>query len=170
MGAAINKDGSPSGALVRRVNSALSMANSTNDAQFIVTGGIGENKISSEAEAMKKIIVNAGISTENIIVEDNSTDTLSSIVNCSAILKNNSNIGAVYVCSDTYHIPRCRWLFLFMGIRTLRSNVRSGLKANGLLRWVFYHVREFVALPYDTLLILVYRFKNRKVAAIYTPR
>ncbi len=58
---------------------------------FIVTGGIGVGKTISEADAMKKLLIDSGISDGRIIIEDQSSDTLSSVVYCQAILNTRNN-------------------------------------------------------------------------------
>ena len=154
MGAAVKQDGQPSGALARRVNSAIKIAAKFSNSIFIVTGGIGKSAF-SEAFVMKKLLLDAGIKTDKIILDEKSNDTLSSVLCCIKILKLNQNYNQVYICSDRYHIPRCRWLFFLSGIPTNFAEVDSGYKANGILRWIFYYVREAVAFPYDTILLLL---------------
>ncbi|MDP1622303.1 MAG: YdcF family protein [Bacteroidales bacterium] len=151
MGAAVNSDGAPSGAMKRRIESAIIISRKLPGARFIVTGGIGKNGKSSEADAMKDLLLASGVFHEDIIVEDQSTDTLSSVFFCSAILKASIDHGHVVVCSDAYHIPRCRWLFFLAGIRTQHARVISGYKANGFSRWIYYIIREGAAIPYDTI-------------------
>ena len=158
MGAAVLDNGQASGALKRRVDSAIAINSRLTNARFIVTGGIGKNKF-SEAEVMSDLLIKSNIKDNRIIIEDKSIDTLDSIINCTNILKKDQNFSGVIISSDIYHIPRCRWLFYLVGIKTIKFNVISGLKANGKLKWLYYYVREFVAFPYDTVMILLKKLK-----------
>lgn len=160
MGAAVKDDGQPSGALERRIQSALEIAENRSDVYFIATGGVGKNK-SSEAEVMKRILLHHEVLPEKIIVDDQSRDTLDSIINCSQILKKHSpRFQSIIISSDLYHLPRCRWLFYLKGIKTTRVKVLSGLSANGLAKWAYYYFRELAAIIYDTFLIIPYLFQK----------
>ena len=160
-GAAVNPNGEPSGALKRRLDSALAMKRPSTF--FIVSGGIGKNKTVSEAEVMKSMLSNSGIKEENILMDEESIDTLASVVNCTAILKARKDYREVIICTDRYHIPRCRWLFLLFSISTKYQPVLSGLQANGIARWVYYYLREAAAIPYDTVLTYFHKWGILKI-------
>jgi vancomycin permeability regulator SanA len=153
MGAAVMPDGKPSGAMRRRVEGALALGRKSSDPFYIMTGGRGRHG-PPEAEVMKVELQAGGVPEERIATETASNDTLSSIENCAQIIKEHANVDSVSVCSDRYHIPRCRWLFWLLGISTRPGNMLSGLKVNGILRWSLYYVREIIATPVDTLLLL----------------
>jgi vancomycin permeability regulator SanA len=123
------------------------------DALFLVTGGVGKHP-PSEAAVMSKLLQEAGVREENILLDEASTDTLDSIRNCVAIMKSMPTIGDVVVCSDLYHIPRCRWLFKLYGISTHPGMIPSGRFQNTASRWLYYCLRECAALPWDTFLVL----------------
>ena len=161
MGARVKEDGEPSGAMTRRVNSALASGVKKTDTLFLVTGGFGNSGF-SEAGTMKNLLMQSGISEINILQEDQSTNTLSSVIFCSGIIKNREDIGTTYIISDIYHVPRCRWLFYLSGINTRSFPVISGRKVNGILKWIYFYIREFIAIPFDTALICLYRI-NKKV-------
>jgi len=156
MGAAVMPNGNPSGAMRRRVEGALVLGRSSPDPFYVVTGGIGRWG-PAEAEVMKAELQTDGVPEDHIATDAASRDTLSSIVNCTRIIREHGKADAVSVCSDRYHIPRCRWLFWLLGIPTRPANMPSGRSANGILRWCFYYVREAIATPADTVLLLVHR-------------
>lgn len=167
MGAAVGADGTPSGAMKRRVDSALSIAKGPGF-RFIVSGGTGRNKTKSEAEAMKQLLVSQGVSETDIITEDRSSTTLSSVQNCAGLLgKSGTMSGNVIVSTDTYHLPRCRWLFYLYGIPTGRSELKSGRKANGSMKWAFYYLREFAAIPVDSLLVFLDKVGLKRAAPAF---
>ena len=152
-GAAVLNNGEASGALRRRVTSALSPTLQLQDNYFLATGGVGKNNF-SEAQVMRTLLLQSGIQENKIILDDKSNDTLASIVNCTRILKSGLSFDNIFVCTDEYHIFRCRWLFRMCGIRTKPFTVITGLGPNGIGKWIYYYIREFVAIPYDTILIL----------------
>lgn len=158
-GAAVWKDGRASNAMRRRVEGALHSAAGVPNPLFLVSGGVGKYP-PSEAQVMSTLLQEAGIPKASILLEEASLDTLQSVRNCARILKSLPEIGQVVVCSDVYHIPRCRWLFKLYGIATHSGDVVSGRLQNKILRWWYYYLRELGALPWDTLVALVSRERS----------
>ena len=156
MGAGITADAEPSGAMRRRVEAALALSRDSSDPMFLVTGGRGKNGF-SEAFVMRRMLQSSRVPSGRILEDPSSADTLSSIVACAQIARRQMGISKVIVCSDRYHILRCRWLFYLLGIRTSYRRVPSGLCANGVLRWTFYYVRESAAIVVDTAVLLLNR-------------
>lgn len=152
MGARVKENGQPSGAMIRRVEAAVLEGKSNKGTTYLVTGGVGESGY-SEAQIMSEMLVNAGISKEQIIQEDVSIDTLASVINCARLLKKMDFIQSIKISTDRYHLPRCIWLFYLNGISVQGVKVESGIKANGLPKWAYYYFREFVAICWDTLLM-----------------
>lgn len=153
MGAAVWAGGQASNAMRRRVKGALASAHGNPRALFLVSGGVGKH-LPAEADVMAALLAESGVAAPNILRESESTDTVQSVRNCVAILKQLPELGDVVVCSDVYHIPRCRWLFRLLGVRTLPGHVESGRRQNSLSRWIYYYVREIPAFPWDTLLTM----------------
>jgi vancomycin permeability regulator SanA len=160
LGAAVKPDGTASGAMRRRVDGALLLSRTSHDPYYIVTGGKGRFG-PPEADVMQHILILAGVPQNRIVTERAATDTLSSIVNCTQLMKTRSMSGPVIVCSDRYHVARCRWLFLLMGVRTRPASMPSGRAVNGNIRWAFYYVREWFATPLDTALLIAKRLSNK---------
>lgn len=154
MGAAVWENGRASNAMRRRIAGALRSAEGKPNAIFLVSGGVGKHP-PSEAEVMAGLLRDEGISPDRILLDDKSKDTLESVRNCAKILRALPGWGEVIVCSDIYHIPRCRWLFKLVGIATRPGRVASGRSQNKIWRWAYYYLREMAALPWDTLLTFV---------------
>lgn len=152
-GAAVRPDGSPSGTLKRRVDSALLSANNREFAKFLVTGGAGSHG-PAEAEVMKNLLVEAGIPETDVVLESEAHDTLTSVLYCKRILEDGSDIATVTVCSSPYHIPRCRMLFALLGVKTMAGVRVSDRPALGLAKWAYYWCRDIVAFAYDCMLLL----------------
>ena len=70
---------SPSLALEQRLISAYNYLKENPDTLVIVSGGQGSNEIISEAECMKNWLVNKGINSSQIIMEDKSTSTVENL-------------------------------------------------------------------------------------------
>jgi vancomycin permeability regulator SanA len=153
MGAAVRPDGSPSGALRRRVESALAFGQGTGNSIYLATGGQGRFG-PPESQVMAALLQSAGVPDDHILTDPESHDTLSSVVNCSNILRKQECDERIVVCTDRYHLPRCRWLFWLSGIHTIKRPMPSGMGASGKLRWTYYYFRELFAIPWDTLLLL----------------
>lgn len=149
MGAAIKPDGRPSGAMQRRVEGALLSSQNSIGPYYIVTGGQGKFG-PPESDVMKLMLQEAGVPEAQIITDPKSNDTLSSILECAVILKDRDYLHPVVVCTDRYHVPRCRWLFRLLGIATEKRPMPSGRGVNGNFRWSYYHIRELFAILWDT--------------------
>lgn len=159
LGAAILRNGEPSGAMQRRVKGALGLRKNSLRIRFIPSGGVGKNKLYSEARVMKNLLREAGIKESDIIIDELSKNTLESVINCASIIKSQPKTEVV-ICSDTYHIFRSRLLFKFLGIRTIYKPMPSGLKVNGIIRWCYYYVREYLAIPKDILVLTLNKVLN----------
>jgi uncharacterized SAM-binding protein YcdF (DUF218 family) len=142
----------------RRVEGALLSARDLPDALFLVSGGVGKHP-PSEASVMRMLLQDAGIPIERILLDEAATDTLDSVRNCARILRSLPKYDDVIVCSDVYHIPRCRLLFKIYGIDTQSGKVASGRPQNKASRWLYYYVRELAAIPWDTLIALLSRLR-----------
>ena len=155
MGSAVSPEGAPGQAMRRRVGAALALLEEFNDLIFIPTGGIVQGRPCSEAEAMKDLLLKAGVKGENIIPEPEAKHTLQNIINSAHIIRKLPRSSAVIVCSDNYHIPRSRALLYLMGIPTISRPMPSGRKTTGWLRWAYFYCREAVALPIHIIMLLV---------------
>lgn len=80
--------GKPSAALVARLDSAASFAKQQANIPIIVSGGLDYGETITEAEAMAKYLQEQhAISTQRILLEDQSTSTELNLKNSQAILK-----------------------------------------------------------------------------------
>ena len=84
LGCQIKKDGSLTPLLKGRVNKAIEFRNeqlktTKKDLIFVPSGGKGNDEITSEAEAIKKYLLEQGIKEKNILVENKSKNTYENI-------------------------------------------------------------------------------------------
>lgn len=152
-GAAVRADGQPSGSLMRRLEGALAAARLLDAPYFVPTGGLGETGF-VEAEVMARVLRGAGVPENRILIEDRSVDTLESVRRCDAILKARDDVATVYVCTSPYHQPRCWLLLTLLGYRTVRPPMPADRASLGLAKWLIFVAKEFVAAPYDCILLL----------------
>ena len=165
MGAAVWPGGLPSKAMRRRVEAAVNAARTNSTSLFLPSGGVGRYP-PAEAVVMRSLLLEQGVSEDRIVLDGRSESTLASVINSARIIQNLDSIGRVFVCSDTYHQPRCRWLFRLMGINVEYSSIQSGRSSAGLLRWIFFYCREAVAIPADTVYCLLFRYVGLTVTGV----
>ncbi len=157
-GAAVRDDGSPSGSLLRRVEGAVAFSRTIANPKFIPTGGVGRHG-PSEAVVIRDLLVHKGIKPQDILLEDRARDTLESIKYCDAILMSCDDLEVVVPCTSRYHIPRCALLFRMLGYTVRIPHMPADLPQLPLRKWIFFVLKEFIALPYDALLLL---FEDRR--------
>lgn len=113
--------GTPSLALRRRIEIAADYLIENPSLQVIVAGGQGPDEWITEAEAMKRVLIQKGISEDRIIMEDRSTSTLENLAFSQRLLVENGLGSSVIIVSEGYHM-----------YRALSIADRIGLDAQGL--------------------------------------
>jgi len=107
--------------LANRLDRTLEYLASNPNAVVIVTGGLGNNAIITEAEASKRYLVARGITAERILLEDQSTSTYENLVFAKEILDEHFPYGfRAVVVSNDFHI-----------YRAVRTAQRVGLTVSG---------------------------------------
>ena len=159
LGAAVWPGGEPSPALRRRVAAALAAARGVADARFLPTGGVGRHP-PSEAAVMRALLLGAGVDERQIVIEEQGTDTFSSIARCVRIARAAGEPASVTVCSDGYHLPRCRLVFRALGVPTSGAPTRGAARALGARRLAWALAREIAATPWDVALALLARARG----------
>ena len=150
-GAAVKPDGSPSGTLRRRTMGAWEWAKKTPNSKLFLSGGQGKFG-SPESHVMRKLLLEAGASEHQLIVDDVSLDTLDTVAECSRYLREHPGFTNIYVCSSPYHNPRCWLLFRMFSVAAQFVAMPSDRTALGWRKWLFYYFRECAALPWDVLM------------------
>ena len=104
-GAALRRDGSPSGAMRDRVGAAVRFSRRVLPAPiFIVTGGRRRNG-PAEAEVMADLLLSRGVQPSHIRLEPRSRNTLRSAIAVGRMLR--GELGPVYAATSSYHMIRC---------------------------------------------------------------
>ena len=152
MGAAVWKYRRPSPALRRRLLHGVDLMKQGRADVLLVTGGMGEHP-PTEAQLMKSLAVEEGVPAEKIVIEERGTTTFTSVVECVRILRSN-NWTAPLVVSDGYHLFRTRFVFRCFGVKTTRSAAKGWKHVNRKRTWLYYYVREAVAVSWYMVLVL----------------
>ncbi len=156
LGAAVWQGGEPSPAMQRRVAAAVRAACDVPTARFLPTGGVGRHA-PSEASVMHRLLLEAGIAAECIVLEEQGTDTFSSVVACVRILEDAGDVGSVTVCTDAHHVARVRAIFRVLGVRTVAAPAHATARSLGMRRSIGALAREALGLPWDVALAIARR-------------
>ena len=145
LGSKIRKDGTLTPILQARVDKAIEFAKEQKEKSnkrivFVPSGGKGEDEIISEAEAMKNYLIEKGISSKDIIVEDKSKNTYQNLKFSKQKIDEDNKNGKIIFSTTNYHVFRS-------GV--IANN--EGIDCEGMgskTKWYFYTnalIREFIA-------------------------
>ena len=104
LGADLNPSGKPKEALRYRLDAALAYLEESPETRCIVSGGQGADEVRSEASAMREYLVERGIASDRIAIEDRSTSTAENL-RFSARLMDSPRASAGVVTND-FHVFR----------------------------------------------------------------
>jgi uncharacterized SAM-binding protein YcdF (DUF218 family) len=111
----------PSLMLYNRVSAAADYLNKNPEIKVIVSGGQGEDEEISEAECMRRILIENGISSDRIIIEDKSVSTHENI---SFSLKLIENLGLeknITIVTSEFHQYRTSLIAKNLGVKNSYS-------------------------------------------------
>ena len=157
-GAAVRPDGSASPALLRRVEAAAAFGAGLPAPLYVPTGAQGKFG-PPESAVMAALLRERGAPPGRILEEPTGTDTLSSVLACSALLRDRRRGGPVFAATSGYHLPRCLLLLRLAGLPA-RPVPPPGADPSWPRRW-YWRLREAPALPYDAALMLAARLRGR---------
>jgi len=136
----------PSRMLARRLDSAYEFLLEKEDAICIVSGGKGDDEKISEALAMKRYLVNKGIDSDRIIMEDKSETTYENI-KFSADILHKHDITDIAVVTDGFHQYRAGRTAEKYGFSVSAVNAKNDSVTLPLIPT--YWVREWMAITKD---------------------
>ncbi len=147
LGCRISKDGTLPPLLRGRVDRALQFRNeqleiSKKDLIFISSGGKGNDECISEAEAIKKYLINQGIKSKNIIVENKSKNTYENIKYSYEKIKDKT--ANIIFSTTNYHILRAGIIATKQGLKI--EGIGSKTKS---YFWINAFIREFIGTIYS---------------------
>ncbi|MFC4078296.1 YdcF family protein [Salinithrix halophila] len=132
-------EGKPSPALKERLDMALQLYRRDQVQWLVLSGGVGKSGL-SEAEGMKRYLVQQGVKPDHLLLEEQSTRTKENLFFSKRLLRKN-NIDQVYLVTHDYHLFRSLAYAKQAGIRAKPAPVHSRV-----LFTPFYKSRECLAI------------------------
>lgn len=102
LGCQINGE-TPSHMLKRRLDAAYEYLSEHKDVNVIVSGGQGSDEVTSEADVMRKYLLNKGIDEKRIFMEDKSTSTEENLRFSKEIIEKEGLCKDITIVTDGYH-------------------------------------------------------------------
>ena len=158
-GAAVMRNGEPTPTLARRIGYARAAALTMPEALVFCSGRTPGSTGISEASVIKREL-SRDIDPARLILDQASRDTLQTVL-AAARFRRKKRLGTVYVCTDRYHIPRCRMLFRLAGVPTRAVPTPPEREDVPLRQRRRNHLREAAATPYDFVAMLFTRVTRR---------
>jgi len=149
LGCKVRNDGTLTPILKARVDKAIEFAKEQKEKAdkkiiFVPSGGQGQDEAISEAEAMKRYLIENEINEKDIIIENKSANTLQNMRFSKNIIDKINKDGKIIFSTTNYHVFRS-------GV--IANN--EGIDCEGMgskTKWYFYTnalIREFVANLYS---------------------
>ncbi len=139
LGNKVNKDGSLSERLKKRLECGLGLYKSGRVKKLIVSGGLGKEGF-YEGDKMKEYLINKGIPDSIITIDNKGNNTLKTVEN-TIKLKDSLNFKSLIIVSQYFHLTRTRMLYRkhnFDNIESVSPNYFE-------LRDIYAITREFFA-------------------------
>lgn len=139
------KGEAPSKALALRIEKAAKLWEESGEPVMVLSGGKGNGENISEAECMKRVLLEKGIPEEKLVMEDASTSTVENLKFCAKLTDcKEKRTGIV---SNNFHVYRAAKLAKKMGYQNV-----CGIAARSDWRYqIHYMVREAFALIKEKL-------------------
>lgn len=130
-----------------RLDKSIEYYNTNKDVTFIVSGGPGVNSCISEAEAMKKYLVDNGVDEASIVLEPKAQSTFENIKFTKEMLASTENkaVSTLVITSD-FHIARALMLSESFNLDAygLSSATPNNIRVNYIIREILAFVKDFI--------------------------
>ena len=123
LGSGLAANGTMKKKLIRRLDIALAAANKYPNSKLVLSGGAPKSGV-TEAAAMKKYLLSAGVSLSRIILEDKSASTVSNGRNSVQKMIDNK-ITSYTIVSDASHLRRATLIFEAAKLRWQYANNKA---------------------------------------------
>lgn len=130
----------PSLMLQSRIDTAENFLKAHPNVVAVLSGGQGPGEDITEAEAMRRALVAAGIDESRLLLEETSTDTIRNISNSLDIIGRDS--GKVAILSNDFHLYRARVIARHEGVDAATVCAATPRVDLSLV----YHIREYFSL------------------------
>jgi vancomycin permeability regulator SanA len=150
LGCQIKKDGTLTKLLKGRADRALEFARMQREATgkelvFVPSGGQGADEVISEAEAIRRYLLETGVPADRILPEDRSVNTEENIRNAAALIRKaaGDREAKIAFATTNYHVFRAGILANRQGVpmEGIGGRTRSYF-------WINAFIREFIATVY----------------------
>lgn len=121
LGAGVNGE-TPSRSLRERLQAAEAYLKKYPDCTAVVSGGRGAGEDISEAEAMRRYLIGAGIAPQRIVMEEKAANTRENLRFSLALITENTQgepSGPIAIVSSEYHLYRARYLASQMEVESI---------------------------------------------------
>lgn len=132
------KNNRPGAVLKGRLDQALAYAENHPDVNFIVSGGLGFGKTTSEGTIMKNYLMENGIQPERITIEEKATSTYENLLYTKKMIQPDDQV--LIVTSD-FHLFRTKLIASRVGVEA--EGLGSPLRISSVPQ---AHVREYMAI------------------------
>jgi uncharacterized SAM-binding protein YcdF (DUF218 family) len=132
------KNNRPGAVLKGRLDQALAYAENHPNVTFIVSGGLGFGKTTSEGTIMKNYLVENGIQPERIKIEEKATSTYENLLYTKEMIQPDDQV--LIVTSD-FHLFRTKMIADRVGMEA--EGLGSPLRISSIPQ---AHVREYMAI------------------------
>lgn len=156
LGARLKDDGTASPALARRVLRGVELWRGGVVGHLLMTGGATSAQ-GTEAAVMHDMAMAAGVPAACIVTERRARNTIQNALFCRALLRRR-DWRRVLVVSDSFHLPRVRYVFARLGLAVIVAGVRPEHPSG---QWWLAHLREVAALPWTVLRVEVSRLRRK---------
>lgn len=102
----------PSSMLKSRLDAALEYASFNPSVNIIVSGGQGDDETVTEALAMHNYLIENGIGTKRVLIEDQATSTYENF----ALTKDAVQDGSTVIITNDFHVLRCTLMAQLSGV------------------------------------------------------
>ena len=110
------KNGRPSRMLKSRLDAAYEFLSENDTVNVVVSGGKGDDECISEAECMRNYLVEKGIDSGRIFMEDKSTNTEENLKFSLEIIKENNLCSDITIVTDGFHQLRAELIARKCGV------------------------------------------------------
>lgn len=141
LGAGVRADGTPSLSLSDRVAEGVRLYHEHRVRYLVMSGGVDPNHGQSEAQAMCRLAVEAGVPREHIVLDESGVNTRASASNCALLMREKGWNSALLV-SHGYHLLRAKGAFQRAGALVYTV---PATESRRLAREPYFVFRECVA-------------------------
>lgn len=140
-------DNSPSPVFRERINHAIDLYNDGYVKAIIMTGGVGEGNIRSEADIAREYAEQQGVPAEAIFKEENSAITAENLENAGKVM-DEQDFSTALIVSDPLHMKRAMLYAHDLGMTAFSSPTPTSLYRSWKTKLPFLMREEFFYIGY----------------------